>query len=61
MSYHGFPFRESPSNNVDRMLAVMTFNVGFLLVIILGVVVGELLFGRFVGGAMWEEGSCHEG
>lgn len=43
------------------MLAVMTFNVGFLVVIILGVIVGELVLGRFVGGDIWEEGSCHEG
>ena len=42
------------------MLAVMTFNVGFLLSVIVGVLVGELCFGRFTNGTGWEEGGCHD-
>jgi hypothetical protein len=44
------------------MLAVMTFNVGFLFAVLGGVLVGEMLFGRYsvVGGAEWGEGGCHE-
>lgn len=44
-----------------RMLAVMTFNLGFLLVVILGIVVGELILGRYISGTGWEEGGCHDG
>ena len=44
-----------------RMLAVMTFNLGFLLVVILGIVVGELVLGRYISGTGWEEGGCHDG
>ncbi|KAF2437525.1 hypothetical protein P171DRAFT_437612 [Karstenula rhodostoma CBS 690.94] len=43
------------------MLAVMTFNLGFLLVVILGIVVGELILGRYISGTGWEEGGCHDG
>ncbi|KAF1966703.1 hypothetical protein BU23DRAFT_543953 [Bimuria novae-zelandiae CBS 107.79] len=43
------------------MLAVMTFNLGFLLVVILGIIIGELLLGRFISGTGWEEGGCHDG
>ncbi|KAJ4352241.1 uncharacterized protein N0V89_007588 [Didymosphaeria variabile] len=43
------------------MLAVMTFNLGFLLVVIFGIVVGELVLGRFISGTGWEEGGCHDG
>ncbi|TFK77222.1 hypothetical protein BDN72DRAFT_33124 [Pluteus cervinus] len=32
------------------MLAIMTFNVWFLLAVVLGSAVGELLFGRFMSG-----------
>ncbi|OAF98844.1 uncharacterized protein CC84DRAFT_1181990 [Paraphaeosphaeria sporulosa] len=43
------------------MLAVMTFNLGFLLVVILGIVAGELILGRYISGTGWEEGGCHDG
>jgi hypothetical protein len=46
---------------IIRMLAVMTFNLGFLLVVILGIVAGELVLGRFISGTGWEEGGCHDG
>jgi hypothetical protein len=46
------------------MLAVMTFNVGFLFAVLGGVLVGEALLGRFSnvggGGTTWDEGACHE-
>jgi hypothetical protein len=43
------------------MLAVMTFNVGFLLAVLFGILIGELFLGRFNSGTGWEEGGCHEG
>jgi hypothetical protein len=42
------------------MLVVMTFNAGLFIAIILGVIVGELVLGRFTGNAAYEEGSCHD-
>jgi hypothetical protein len=44
------------------MLAVMTFNVGFLFAVLGGVLVGEMLLGRYsaVAGGDWDEGACHE-
>jgi hypothetical protein len=40
------------------MLAVMSFNVGFLLAVLGGVLVGEMLFGRYSTGGHggdWDE------
>jgi hypothetical protein len=44
------------------MLAVMTFNVGFLFAVLGGVLIGEMLFGRYssAGGADWNDGGCHD-
>jgi hypothetical protein len=39
----------------------MTFNVGLFIAIISGIVVGELLLGRYTAGGGWEEGGCHDG
>ncbi|OQE28215.1 hypothetical protein PENFLA_c005G05545 [Penicillium flavigenum] len=42
------------------MLSVMTFNVGVFVVVLFGVLVGELLLGRFSQGTPgWQEGTCH--
>ena len=42
------------------MLAVMTFNVGVLFAVVGGILVGELVLGRYsAGGSGWDEGSCH--
>lgn len=43
------------------MLAVMTFNVGVLFSVVGGILVGELLLGRYSTGGSggWDEGSCH--
>ncbi|TID23293.1 Ctr copper transporter family protein [Venturia nashicola] len=43
------------------MLAVMTFNVGVLFAVVGGILVGELLLGRYSAGGPggWDEGSCH--
>ncbi|QQK44558.1 Protein RER1 [Penicillium digitatum] len=42
------------------MLSVMTFNVGVFVAVILGILVGELLLGRFSQGTPgWQEGTCH--
>lgn len=35
---------------VDRMLAVMTMNVGYFFAVIVGYFIGDLLFGRFIKG-----------
>lgn len=43
------------------MLSVMTFNVGVFVTVLFGVLVGELLLGRFSQGTAWQEGSCHGG
>lgn len=47
--------------HIDRMLSVMTFNVGVFVTVIFGVLVGELLLGRFSQGTTWQEGTCHGG
>lgn len=42
------------------MLAVMTFNTGIFMAILVGIIVGELIFGRYTGGSRgWQEGDCH--
>ncbi|KAJ5758449.1 copper transporter crmD [Penicillium odoratum] len=42
------------------MLAVMTFNVGVLCAVIVGMVVGELFLGRFSPPSPgWQDGACH--
>lgn len=42
------------------MLAVMTFNIGIFLAILIGIFVGELIFGRYTQGSEgWQEGACH--
>ncbi|KAL6798834.1 Ctr copper transporter family protein [Trichoderma sp. SZMC 28013] len=42
------------------MLAVMTFNIGIFLAILIGILVGELIFGRYTQGSEgWQEGACH--
>ncbi|CDM27526.1 hypothetical protein DTO006G1_7698 [Penicillium roqueforti] len=44
------------------MLSVMTFNVGVFVAVLFGVLVGELLLGRFSQGIPgWQEGTCHGG
>lgn len=43
------------------MLAVMTYNVGFLFAVTGSVLLGELAFGRYTqSGSGWQEGGCHE-
>lgn len=48
-------------NHINRMLSVMTFNVGVFVIVLFGVLVGELLLGRFSQGTSWQEGACHGG
>lgn len=44
------------------MLAVMTYNIGVLCAIIAGIVVIELLLGRFSPTSSgWQDGACHDG
>ncbi|KAL5001702.1 Ctr copper transporter [Aspergillus recurvatus] len=42
------------------MLAVMTFNVGIFLVVLGGIVFGELVLGRYMRHSAWEDGACHD-
>ncbi|KAL4964015.1 copper transporter family protein [Aspergillus stella-maris] len=44
------------------MLAVMTFNVGVLCAVLGGIIVGEVVLGRYmrVSGEMSRDGACHE-
>ncbi|KAJ5081702.1 hypothetical protein NUU61_009966 [Penicillium alfredii] len=43
------------------MLAVMSFNVGVLIAVLLGILCGELALGRFSGGlSAWQESVCHD-
>ncbi|KAH7116261.1 Ctr copper transporter [Dendryphion nanum] len=43
------------------MLAVMTYNVGFLFAVTGSVLLGEFIFGRYTQGSRgWQEGGCHE-
>ncbi|KAF2790563.1 hypothetical protein K505DRAFT_250907 [Melanomma pulvis-pyrius CBS 109.77] len=44
------------------MLAVMTYNVGFLFAVTGSVLLGEFIFGRYMqsGNKGWQEGGCHE-
>lgn len=40
----------------------MTYNVGVLCAVVAGVVVGELLLGRFAPPSPgWQDGACHDG
>ncbi|KAJ5652250.1 copper transporter crmD [Penicillium longicatenatum] len=44
------------------MLSVMTYNVGILCAVLAGIVVGELLLGRFsTPSPGWQDGACHDG
>lgn len=45
-------FRGKRAYQLDRMLAVMTMNVGYFMSVLGGVFLGELLFGRY---AQYEE------
>lgn len=47
--------------HIGRMLSVMTFNIGVFITVLFGVLVGELLLGRFSQGTAWQEGTCHSG
>jgi len=45
---------------MDRMLAVMTFDVGILFAVTGSVLLGDLVFGRYVRASMSLEGDgCH--
>lgn len=45
---------------MDRMLAVMTYNIGFLFAVTGSVLLGELVFGRYTrGSASLAEDGCH--
>jgi hypothetical protein len=44
------------------MLAVMTLNLGIFFAVLGGILVGELIFGRYIQGyGGWQEGACHDG
>ncbi|KFZ01588.1 hypothetical protein V500_00684 [Pseudogymnoascus sp. VKM F-4518 (FW-2643)] len=44
------------------MLAVMTLNLGIFFTVLGGILVGELIFGRYTQGyGGWQEGACHDG
>ncbi|KAJ5701253.1 copper transporter crmD [Penicillium malachiteum] len=44
------------------MLAVMTYNVGILGAVLAGIIVGEMLLGRFsLPSSGWQDGACHDG
>ena len=44
------------------MLAVMTLNLGIFLSILGGILLGELIFGRYTqGSGGWQVGACHDG
>ncbi|KAL2857282.1 Ctr copper transporter [Aspergillus pseudoustus] len=42
------------------MLAVMTFNVGIFVAVLGGILVGELMLGRYMRHSAWEDGACHD-
>ncbi|KAJ9289441.1 hypothetical protein DTO021C3_2892 [Paecilomyces variotii] len=44
------------------MLAVMTFNIGVFSAVISGIIVSELVLGRYAGHSPgWQDGACHDG
>ncbi|EPS31138.1 putative copper transporter crmD [Penicillium oxalicum] len=46
------------------MLAVMTYNVGILCAVIMGIVIGEVFLGRFsipTPSSRWQDRACHDG
>lgn len=50
------------TNIPSRMLAVMTLNLGIFFAVLGGILIGELIFGRFIqGNGGWQEGACHDG
>ncbi|KAL3469569.1 Ctr copper transporter family-domain-containing protein [Aspergillus californicus] len=42
------------------MLAVMTFNIGVFCAVILGIIVGETVVGRYMQHSSWLDGACHD-
>ncbi|KAL4905485.1 Ctr copper transporter [Aspergillus multicolor] len=43
------------------MLAVMTFNTGIFCTVLLGIVIGELVLGRYTqSSSAWQDGACHD-
>jgi hypothetical protein len=52
--------KDLKTDNWIRMLAVMTYNVGFLIAVMGSVLVGELMFGRYTDGSpRLAEAACH--
>jgi hypothetical protein len=48
------------ANDHNRMLAVMSYNVGFLFAVTSSVLLGEMVFGRYTrGSASLAEDGCH--